>query len=162
MGLETSQGKGNITVANGLLRDLAPVHQYVALTGGPDPGDLALKICHADVHWEENTVTLENIEVECKDVFRITGTIRTTKGQRLEGKFELGLTASYLSWLPTARETIFIRHEEPYYFTTVHLSGTIDNPKQDLSERLTKEVDKSPLLALKLFFRQLTEQLNFH
>jgi hypothetical protein len=160
MGLETSRGEGSATVAHGLLRDLVPVHQFIALTGSPDPGDLALKICRAGVRWDESVVTLENIEVECEGVFRITGTIRITHGQELEGELELGLTDSYLRWLPTAREAIFIRHEGAYYFTTVHLSGTVRKPEQDLSERLVKEVDKSPLLALKLFFRETAEWLD--
>jgi hypothetical protein len=160
MGLETSRGEGSVTVAQGLLRDLAPVHQFIALTGSPDPGDLALKICRVGVRWDESVVTLENIEVECEGVVRITGTIKITHGQELDGEFELGLTDSYLRWLPTAREDIFVRHEGAYYFTTVHLSGTVRKPEQDLSERLVKEVDKSPLLALKLFFGQLANWLN--
>lgn len=153
-GLETGKGQGKIAIANGLLRELAPVHQYVVLTGSPDPGEMALKVCQADVRWDAGAISAENIEVECEGVFRLTGTITIAADKTLGGQLELGLTDPYLHWLPTARTAIFTRDEGPYHFTTIHFSGTAQKPGQDLSPRIAKEVGKSPLLALKLFFNQ--------
>src|ERR1700722_920486 len=152
-GLETATGHGNITITNGILHELAPVHQYITITGSPDPGDLALKICQADMEWKEGAISAENIQMECEGVFRLEGAITIAKDQTLSGNIELGLTDAYLHWLPTAKD-IFTRDEGPYHFTTIHLSGTAQKPGQDLSGRIAKEVEKSPLLALKLFFNQ--------
>ena len=160
-GLETATGHGNIAIANGILHALAPVHRYIAITGSPDPGDLALKVCQADIRWQEGALTAENIKVECDGVFRVEGTLTIAKDQTLSGALELGLTDPYLHWLPTARQTIFTRDDGPYYFTTVHFSGTAQKPEQDLSGRVAKEVEKSPLLALKLFFNQAGEWFDF-
>jgi hypothetical protein len=159
-GLETAVGHGNITIANGILRGLAPVRQYITITGSPDPGDLALKVCHADLRWQEGAMTVENIKLECEGVFRLEGTITIAKDQTLNGNIELGLTDSYLHWLPTARQTIFTRDDGPYHFTTIHFSGTAQKAEQDLSGRIAKEVEKSPLIALKLFFNQAGEWFN--
>jgi hypothetical protein len=156
-GLETAVGHGNITIANGILRGLAPVRQYITITGSPDPGDLALKVCQADLRWQECAMTAENIKLECEGVFRLEGTMTIAKDQTLSGNIELGLTDEYLHWLPTARQTIFTREEGLYHFTTIHLSGTAQKPEQDLSGRIAKEVEKSPLIALKLFFNQAGE-----
>lgn len=161
-GLETGLGRGRIVVTNGLLRGLAPVHQYVKLTGSPDPGDMALKVCQADVRWDAGALTAENIEVECTGVFRMTGTLTLAADQRLSGQIEFGLTDPYLHWLPTARAKIFSRDEGPYHFTTVHFSGTAQKPEQDLSPRIAHEVGKSPLLALKLFFNQAGAWFDFN
>jgi hypothetical protein len=160
-GLETSRGLGTITITKGVLHEITIVRQFIAVTGSSDPGDLTLKTCRADIHWQGSTLTMTNLEVECENVFRLTGTITITENQTLSGEIELGLTDSYLHWLPTARESIFKRDRGPYHFTTVHLSGTLQKPKEDLSSRLIREVEKSPLLALKLFFRQIGEYLNF-
>lgn len=160
-GLETSQGKGGFFVSNGVLHELAPVHQYIALTASPDPGDLRLKTCRADIRWQDGAITLENLDIECEGVFRLTGTVTMRGDQSLNGDLNIGLTDPYLQWLPTARETIFTRNEGPYCFAPVHVSGTIHKPQQDLSERITREVEKTPRLAIKIFLRQAAEWLNF-
>jgi len=161
-GLETGKGSGKISIANGVLHGLAPVHQYVVVTGSPDPGNLALKICQADLSWDAGAISAENIEVECDGVFRLTGTLTIAANQTLSGQVELGLTDPYLRWLPTARTAIFTRDEGPYHFTTIHFSGTAQKPEQDLSPRVAHEVGKSPLLALKLFFNQAGEWFDFN
>jgi len=161
-GLETGHGEGPIVVTGGVLRGLAPVHQFVTETGSPDPGDMALKVCQAQVRWDAGAITVENIEAECDGVFRVTGTMTIAADQKLSGQIEFGLTDPYLHWLPTARKAIFTRDEGPYHFTTIHFSGTAQKPEQDLSARISHELAKSPLLALKLFFNQAGEWFDFN
>ena len=161
-GLETGKGVGKIFIVNGILSGLAPVHQYVVVTGSPDPGAMMLKVCQADVQWDAGAISAKNIEVECDGVFRLTGTLTIAADQTLSGQVEFGLTDPYLRWLPTARTAIFTRDEGPYHFTTIHFSGTAQKPEQDLSPRVAHEVGKSPLLALKLFFNQAGEWFDFN
>ncbi len=79
----------------------------------------------------------------------------------LSGTLELGLTDPYLHWLPTAKQAIFTRADGVYHFATIHLSGTAEKPDQDLSPRVAKEIEKSPTVALKLFFNQAGDWFNF-
>jgi hypothetical protein len=151
-GMETADARGHVQIVNGLLHELAPVRHYIALTGSPDPGDLSLKVCQTDVSYKEGALAAENLKVECEGVFRLEGTLRATKDGALTGEMQLGLTDPYLSWLPTARSAIFTRDDGPYHFATVHFSGTTQKPQQDLTDRVTKEVEKSPKTELKLFF----------
>ena len=65
---------------------------------------------------------------------------------------ELGVTAPYLKWLPSAETAIFTRADGSYHVAVVHLSGTAKKPRQDLSPRLVKELSRHPFVALKLFF----------
>lgn len=160
-GMETSQGHGTITIANATLHALPLVRHYIAVTGSPDPGDLALKVCEVDVGWKNGAIVAQNLNMECEGVFRLEGTITVAPDQSLIGELELGLTDPYLRWLPTARQTIFTRDEGPYHFATVNLSGTVKKPQQDLSTRFAKEVEKSPGLELKLFFNQAGEWFDF-
>jgi hypothetical protein len=41
----------------------------------------------------------------------------------------------------------------------VHLSGTLDEPQQDLSERIMEAIREHPTAMLKLFFQQIGESL---
>ena len=161
-GMETGNGSGNLAILNGVLRNLPQIHQYVTLTGSPDPGDMTLKVCRADVSWNAGAMSAENIEAECDGVFRVTGSITIAADKSLSGELELGLTDPYIKWLPTARTAIFTHDEGPYHFTTIHFSGTAQKPVQDLSPRIATEVGKSPLLALKLFFNEAGSWFDFN
>ncbi len=160
-GLEGSTADGTLTVINGILHELAPIRQYVTVTGSPDPGDLTLKTCRADIHWKDGSLSTQNIEVECAGVFKLIGSLTVAADKSLSGTVDLGLTDPYIKWLPTAKQTIFTRQDGNYFFTTIHFWGTAQKPQQDLSVRVMKEVEKSPLLALKLFFNQAGEWFNF-
>ena len=154
-GLESGHGQGNIFIDGGLLRDFAPVQRFVTVTGCPDPGDLKLKICRSDIKWDGGAMSAENMEIECENVFRVTGSIHIAADKALSGQIELGMAEPYLRWLPTARSAIFTRDSGVYHFTTVHFSGTSRRPQQDLTPRMIREVSKSPLLELKLFFNEI-------
>ncbi len=162
LGLETGTGSGTIAIVDGVLRGLPQIKQFVTLTDSPDPGNMALKVCQADVSWKAGAMSAENLEVECEGVFRLTGTITIAADQTLSGQVELGLTDPYLKWLPTAKSAIFTRDEGPYHFTTIHFSGTAQKPVQDLAPRIMTEVGKSPTLALKLFFNQVGAWFSFN
>lgn len=58
-----------------------------------------------------------------------------------------------LDWLPKPEE-VFPRERDGYLWTTVHLSGTIDKPEQDLSPRIIEAIKESPTAALTILFRQ--------
>jgi hypothetical protein len=161
-GLETGRGQGTLKVLNGILHELAPIHKYAVVTGSPDPGDIILKVCRTDVRWESGAVSAENIEIEGDGVFRLTGSMTVAKDGALSGQIELGLAEPYLRWLPTADTAIFTREEGPYHFTTIHFSGTAKRPEQDLSARVAHEVEKSPLVAIRLFFNQAGEWFDFN
>jgi len=83
-----------------------------------------------------------HIAIEAKGKFSIEGSITLSK-ESLGGSLDLGATPEYLEWLPNARE-IFSREREGYLWTTVHLSGTLENPQQDLSPRVFAAMKESP------------------
>jgi hypothetical protein len=159
-GMETAQGQGHLSVANGILHQLDAVQRYVALTKSPDPGDMALKVCETDVTFKEGAMAAENIKIECENVFRLEGTIHLAKDKTLSGELQLGMTDPYLKWLPTARAHIFTRDDGPYHFTTIKISGTSKKPVQDLSSRVISEISKSPGTGFKLFFNQVGDWFN--
>jgi hypothetical protein len=151
-GLETSTASGHLTLADGALHDLKAFRTYIAATKSPDPGDLKLDVCQTDVKLETGAISLENLMVESKGIFRLSGTIKMAKDKTLSGELKLGVTEPYLRWLPTAESAIFTRADGPYRLTTIHISGTSEKPQQDLSPRIAKELRKHPFVALKLFF----------
>jgi len=53
----------------------------------------------------------------------------------------------------------FSRQHGGYLWTTVHLSGTIDQPEQDLSPRIIELFKESPGAYLQLLLRQFEDWL---
>jgi hypothetical protein len=154
-GLETAQGQGHFSVANGVVSQLDLVKRYVALTKCPDPGDMQLKVCETDVNFMDGAMAAENIHVECPGVFRLDGDIRVSKDKTLSGVLHLGMTDPYIKWLPTAKTAIFTQDDGDYHVASIQLSGTSKKPAQDLTTRVTAEIAKSPGTGFKLFFNQV-------
>jgi hypothetical protein len=113
---------------------------------------LALSDCSLRFEWKYPKIDIENIAVEQRGKFRIEGEM-SIEQRRLRGTIKLGLTREYLNWLPNPEE-VFSRKQDGYLWANVHLSGTIDDPVQDLSPRILELFKQSPGAYLQLLFRQ--------
>jgi hypothetical protein len=118
---------------------------------------LDLGECSFGFAWRYPEIDIKDITVEEKGKFRIEGEI-SIKRRALRGTIKLGLTREYLDWLPNP-EQVFSRRASGYMWTDVHLSGTIDEPGQDLSQRIIDLFKDSPGAYLGLLFRQFGDWL---
>jgi len=103
---------------------------------------LDLNECSLSFAWRYPEIEIKDITIEEKGKFRIEGEI-SIKRPVLRGTIRLGLTREYLDWLPNPEE-VFSRRSSGYLWTDVHLSGTIDEPRQDLSQRIIELFKESP------------------
>ena len=103
---------------------------------------------------------MKNIAIEDPGKFRIEGTI-TFDNRSLGGALLLGLDRQHLAWLPNPEE-IFPVVRGRYLWTTVHLSGTLDNPQQDFSPRLLSALNERPGALLGVMFRAVGTWLRQH
>ena len=155
--LETSQVQGSLQIDDGRVRRLPFLEKLSAITGKKSMELLELNECSADVEWNSQKLEITNIAIEEKGKFRIEGTL-SVREKSLSGAIQLGLASEYLEWLPNPEE-VFSTDRAGYRWTTVHLSGTIDQPGQDLSPRIIDALKESPSAFLSLIFRQVGEWL---
>jgi hypothetical protein len=156
--LEESQVKGSLRVDGGRVRRLPFLEKLASITGKKSIEQLELSECSAEVDWQSPKVEIKNIAVEDKGKFRIEGAV-SIQEKSLGGALQLGVSREYLEWLPQAEE-VFAKEKRGYLWTTVHLSGTIDKPEQDLSPRIIDALKESPGAFLGLIFRQVGGWLN--
>ena len=154
--LETASVQGALRVQNGRVRSL-PFLQKLASTGEKSIEELELNECSAELQWESPTLEIKNIAIEDKGKFRIEGLV-SVREKSLGGAIRLGVARQYLEWLPRPEE-VFASERGGYLWTTVHLSGTIAQPQQDLSPRVVDALKESPGEFLALAFRLLGEWL---
>lgn len=144
---------GAFRVDEGKIQNLAVLDQVAAVTARPDLRTLELSRCAARFSWQQSEYHLSDIELEQARKFRIAGNISVRDGT-LAGELELAVARPYLTWLPRPEE-VFPRESGGYLRTTVHLSGTLQKPQQDLSPRIWENLKGSPSALIGAALRQL-------
>jgi hypothetical protein len=99
-----------------------------------------------DFEWSAGNLKLTNLVVESSGLARIEGSASIADGGGLSGQLELGLDPNTLKLLPGARETLFAATHDGWYWSPVQLSGTLSEPKEDLTPRLTAYLAGAVLL----------------
>jgi hypothetical protein len=155
--LESSSGEGSLHIDNARVGNVPLLNKLAELAQKKSFERLDLNECSLGFAWRYPEIDVKDITIEEKGKFRIEGEI-SIKRQLLRGTIKLGLTREYLDWLPNPEE-VFSRRSSGYLWTDVHLSGTIDKPRQDLSQRIIELFKESPGAYLGLLFRQFGEWL---
>jgi hypothetical protein len=155
--LESSSGEGSLHVPDGRVEDVPLLNKLAELAQKKSFERLDLNECSIGFAWSYPEIEIKDIAIEEKGKFRIEGEI-SVKRRLLHGTIKLGLTREYLDWLPNAEE-VFSQRSGDYLWTNVHLSGTVDEPRQDLSERIIELFKESPGAYLSLMFRQFGDWL---
>jgi len=155
--LENSSGEGSLRVQGGRADNLPFLEKLAELAHEKSFEHLELTDCSLNFAWRYPRIEVKDIALEQKAKFRVEGAISIDR-RALNGTIQVGINRRHLDWLPNPEE-IFSRHQGNYLWTTVHLSGTIDQPKQDLSPRIIELFKESPGAYLELLFRQFESWL---
>src|SRR5256714_12858817 len=155
--LESSSGEGSLGVRDARITGFPFLENLAIITGEKSFQHLELNDCALELEWRYPKIDIGRIALEEKGKFRIEGALAIDRGT-LSGAIELGVARQYLNWLPKPDE-IFTREQGGYLWTTVHLSGTTEAPKEDLSPRVVDLLKQSPAAFLGFLFRQLSAWL---
>jgi hypothetical protein len=155
--LEDSSGEGSLRVGDGRADNLPFLEKLAQLAREKSFEHLELTDCSLNFTWRYPRIEIKDISLEEKGKFRVEGAISIDR-RALRGTLQVGINRRQLDWLPNPEE-IFNRQQSGYLWTAVHLSGTIDQPKQDLSPRIIEAFKKSPGAYLQLLFRQFEDWL---
>jgi hypothetical protein len=69
-------------------------------------------------------------------LIRLEGSL-SIKGENIEGSFQLGLVPGTLARIPGAETHVFKTGRLGLLWAPVRVTGTLSNPKEDLTQRLT-------------------------
>ncbi|TFE72520.1 hypothetical protein [Methylacidiphilum caldifontis] len=101
--------------------------------------DIPLSVARNAVTLEPNTIKLHNIDWQSEDTMKMTGWI-TLVGQKVSGILMLGIRADWIPRLPGLGGKLFNPGEGGYFWTEIHLSGTLNDLHEDFSPRLNNAV----------------------
>lgn len=137
--LESSSGSasasGELTLKNGVLTALPLLDVLAAYADTRRFRVLTLSEAHTRWQWKKGEFALSNLVISSEGLVRLEGSL-IIRGKELDGLFRLGLAPGTLATIPGAETDVFLPGERGLLWTPLRISGTFDDPKEDLTDRL--------------------------
>ena len=80
-------------------------------------------------HWR-------NVVIESKGRMKVTGDAIIETNKAISGKFRIGLSPATLELVPVIARGIFKADPDGFSWVSVDIAGSIENPTEDLTQRL--------------------------
>ncbi|MBB5352279.1 hypothetical protein HNR46_002522 [Haloferula luteola] len=135
-GPEREVVEGRVNLQNGVLTGLPILDALGAYGGNPRFRRLNLSEASTDFLKMDETLSLKHLVLSSEGLIRVTGDVVIGPHRALRGQIRLGLTPGTLALIPGAETQVFRAGERGLLWTTVQLSGTTDDPHEDLTARL--------------------------
>jgi hypothetical protein len=131
------QGKvtGSVKIAGAAfdMTNLFSTLRQLAKFGGLN--DVRIDSIETHLNYHEHQLEISDIRASYQDQVRVEGA-GTITPERLDGNLLVGLSPKILGWIPGAQEKVFIDERDGLRWAKVNISGTPDQPKEDLTKRL--------------------------
>ncbi|HZC34168.1 MAG TPA: hypothetical protein VE242_01075, partial [Chthoniobacterales bacterium] len=109
-------------------------------TSGMD--DWALDSVDTQVVYRGQHIEFSHLVAKYQDQIRVEGNGTIDSGQ-INARLSLGLSPAILKWLPGVQQKVFTEERDGLYWAPVQLTGTPENPKEDLSKRVASALQES-------------------
>jgi len=133
----SGQIEGDMLLQDGRIEDLPVLGLIADFTGNPSFRRMPVQEMRGHFSYRMGVLKVEKFTMESKGLLRMVGTATISPGGALDGRFEVGVTPQTLQWLPGSRERVFRTARDGYLWTEMVVGGTLQNPTEDLSARLT-------------------------
>jgi hypothetical protein len=127
---------GALNFTDGVLTGLPVLDSLGAYGGNPRFRRLSLNEAKLKYSWEDGRIMIRDIRIGAEGLIRVEGRLTIEKDERLDGRFQVGLIPGTLARIPGAETKVFLPGERGLLWTSLHVTGTLDNPEEDLTNRL--------------------------
>ena len=134
-GAGTTEARGTLRITDGKLAALPVLDVLAAYADTRRFRELDLTEARADWKLTGDTISLTDVAIASEGLLSIRGRL-DIRGEALDGDLLVGLAPAVLSIIPGAEAAIFSPGESGLAWTRVRITGTVDDPKEDLSDRL--------------------------
>jgi hypothetical protein len=126
---------GDLKLTGATLESIPLLAALDTFTGNPRFHQIPLKNASAHFSQTKERIEFTELDLDGGGILRIKGRL-TVKSGALQGQLRLGISPSLIQWLPEIRTKIFADAQDGYVWTPFELSGTTDQPQENLSARL--------------------------
>lgn len=127
--------EGTLEVANAMVQSMGLLDQLARYTKAEQFKHLPLQTARVDFIKQGDRIELRNLVLQSDGLMRIEGSI-DLDGEAISGRLQAGVTPGTLRWIPGAEQKVFTEDREGFRWSPLELSGTIHDPKENLSRAL--------------------------
>jgi hypothetical protein len=127
--------RGRLTIPGGVITALPILDALAAYADTRRFRVLNLNEARTEWRWKKGELGLTNLVLSSDGLVRLEGSV-IIRGRTLDGSFRLGLAPGTLARIPGAETDVFIAGERGLLWTPLRITGTLDDPKEDLTDRL--------------------------
>ena len=139
------QATGHLEMRDGKLTALPMLDELATFTASDRYRQAPLQKAQADFDWQDGNLTVKNLLVESEGLLRLEGSF-TVRDERMDGTIQVGVARSALRWMAVVGTQVFNQPErDGYLWTTVRLTGPVNQPTEDLTPRLVAAVQDAAL-----------------
>lgn len=126
---------GDLVMENGVMTALPILDALAAYADTRRFRVLTLNEAHTDWRWSGGSLFLDKMVLASEGLVRLEGGM-AIRGREIDGVFRLGLAPGTLSTIPGAETDVFLPGERGLLWAPLRITGTLDDPKEDLTDRL--------------------------
>lgn len=126
---------GELQILNGTLTALPMLDSLAAYADTRRFRLLQLNEARTKWRWANGEIILNDIAMGSEGLIRIEGDMNI-RGNAIDGRFRLGLVPGILSNIPGAETDVFLPGSHGLLWASLHVTGTLEDPQEDLTERL--------------------------
>lgn len=127
---------GKIRISSFLLKELPLLDTLAVYTAEPGFAFVDLPTVTAAIRSDGDVLRITDFEAQRSGLVRIGGDIEVGPHGELGGTLELGVPAASFDKLRSGLPDFFVIREDGFAWADAALSGTIDNPREDLGDKL--------------------------
>lgn len=127
--------KGELKVRNGVLRGLPMLDQMAAYSETRGFQTLRFSKFQCEFQSSEDQLEIRNMFLHCDGLMRIEGDL-SIQNRRFDGQLQLGVVPGVLRHIPGTEQKIFLPGKDQLLWTPVRITGTLEDMKEDLTERM--------------------------
>jgi hypothetical protein len=132
---DSKHARGGIHLTDGTLTALPVLDALAAYADTRRFRVIQLTEAHSAWRWRDGVLYFTDLVVASEGLIRLEGGL-AVRGRELDGTFRLGLPPGTLARIPGAETEVFLPGERGLMWTTLRITGTLDKPREDLTDRL--------------------------
>jgi len=126
---------GALRIDGGRVEALPVLDQIALFTRTREFRQLSLTRVSGDFRRDASRLEVTKLTAESEGRLRVEGGFLIAQGQ-IDGTFQVGVPPGLLAWLPGSQEKVFTVARDGYLWTPMRLTGPVEGPSEDLSNRL--------------------------
>ena len=139
--------EGKINVADAVVQNIPVLTVIAKYTRNNQFEYLNLSQAKTDFRSDGETVGLRNLVMQADGLVRVEGDV-DLREEQIAGTLQVGVTPGTLRWIPGASQGVFVEKRDGFLWAPMTLSGTLSEPKEDLSSRLIAAAGEAILKQL--------------